>query len=284
MTLSRDYLDAVEAALGPGEAGIATGGRAWPRAPMGTVDRAPCVGRARPVGAGRVSGRRSASALSPRGDERGRRPGVESEAWVEPGAEMFPGERLIVCRNGDLAAERARKREELLVATERELSRVEAQVRRKHSPLRGAAEIGMAVGAVLDGRKMGKHFAVEIRDSHLSWRRRIDEIEAEARLDGIYVIRTSMPAEHLDAAETVQPTKIYRGSNAPSGRSRPSTSKSGRSATGPLPGSAPTPSCVCSPIMSNAKPWRRSCSMTPISMLPVPSGARRSPRPNRAKQ
>ena len=118
--------------------------------------------------------------------------------------ELFPGERLIVCRNRELAAERARKREELLAATERDLSRIQAQVQRKRSPLRGAAEIGMAVGAVLDARKMAKHFAVEIRDSHLSWQRRVDQIEEEARLDGIYVIRTSVPAEHLDAAETVQ--------------------------------------------------------------------------------
>src|SRR5208282_5289800 len=121
--------------------------------------------------------------------------------------EMFPGERLIVCRNRELAAERARKREELLAATERDLSRIQAQVQRKRSSLRGAAEIGMAVGAVLDARKMAKHFAVEIRDSHLSWRRRVDRIEEEARLDGIYVIRTSVPAEHLDAAETVQAYK-----------------------------------------------------------------------------
>ena len=121
--------------------------------------------------------------------------------------EMFPGERLIVCRNPDLAAERARKREALLAATERELSRIQAQVQRKHSAIRSAAEIGMAVGAVLDARKMAKHFAVEIRDGHLSWRRRADKIEAEARLDGIYVLRTSIPAEHLDATETVQAYK-----------------------------------------------------------------------------
>jgi Transposase DDE domain len=126
---------------------------------------------------------------------------------AEISAPEFPGERLIVCRNPDLAAERARKREELLAATERDLSRIKAQVQRKYPRLRKAAEIGMAVGAVLDARKMAKHFAVEIRDGHLSWRRRTDEIEAEARLDGIYVIRTSMPAAHLDAAEAVQAYK-----------------------------------------------------------------------------
>jgi transposase len=121
--------------------------------------------------------------------------------------DLFPGERLIVCRNHDLAAERTRKREDLLVATERELARIEAQVRRRNATLRGAAEIGLAVGAVLNKRKMAKHFVVTIGDGHLSWQRRLDQIETEARLDGIYVIRTSMPAEHMDATETVQAYK-----------------------------------------------------------------------------
>jgi transposase len=121
--------------------------------------------------------------------------------------DMFPGERLIVCRNRELAAERARKREELLAATERELARIDARVRRKGSHLHGAAEIGMAVGAVLNSKKMAKHFDVEIRDGSLTWQRRIEQIEQEARLDGIYVIRTSMPTEHLDATEAVQAYK-----------------------------------------------------------------------------
>jgi Transposase DDE domain len=119
----------------------------------------------------------------------------------------YPGERLIVCRNRDLALERTRKREALLAATERELARIQVQVRRKRAGLRGTAEIGIAVGAVLDSKKMAKHFAVEIRDGHLAWRRRSDRIAEEARLDGIYVIRTSVPAEHLDTAETVQAYK-----------------------------------------------------------------------------
>jgi transposase len=118
--------------------------------------------------------------------------------------EMFPGERLIICRNRELAAERTRKREELLAATERELVRIQAQVHRRHAPLRGAAAIGMAVGAVVNSRKVGKHFAVEIGEDRLAFRRRTGQIEQEARLDGIYVIRTSVPAEHLDANEAVQ--------------------------------------------------------------------------------
>jgi hypothetical protein len=121
--------------------------------------------------------------------------------------ELFPGERLIVCRNRALAAERARKREDLLAATERALARIDARVRRQRSGLHSAAEIGLAVGAVLDSRKMAKHFDVEIRDGVLTWRRRIEQIAQEARLDGIYVIRTSVPAEHLDAVETVQAYK-----------------------------------------------------------------------------
>lgn len=120
---------------------------------------------------------------------------------------MFPGERLIVCRNPDLAAERARKREDLLTATERELRRIQEQIGRMNSRLKSAAQIGLAVGAVIDKRKMGKHFALDIRDRHLSFKRRIDQIEAEARLDGIYVIRTSLPAEALDAAKAVQAYK-----------------------------------------------------------------------------
>ena len=96
---------------------------------------------------------------------------------------------------------------ELLAATERELARIQAQVRRRHSPLRSAAEIGLAVGGVVNSRKMAKHLAIEIRDGHFAFQRRIEQIEAEARLDGVYVIRTSVPVEHLDANEAVQAYK-----------------------------------------------------------------------------
>ena len=74
----------------------------------------------------------------------------------------YPGERLIVCRNPELARERARKRDELLAATERDLSRIVAHVRRRYVPLRGKAEIGLAVGAVIDRHKMGKHYELTI--------------------------------------------------------------------------------------------------------------------------
>jgi hypothetical protein len=119
----------------------------------------------------------------------------------------YPGERLIVCRNPDLARERARKREDLLAATERDLSRIAAQVRRRHAPLRGKAEIGLAVGAVIDGHKMGKHFTLEISDHNFTYRRKPDSIAREARLDGLYVIRTSLPAETMSADDTVRAYK-----------------------------------------------------------------------------
>lgn len=121
--------------------------------------------------------------------------------------DLFPGERLIICRNRDLAGERARKREELLAATERELGRIQEQTRRRNRRLKSAAEIGLAVGAVIDKKKMAKHFDVDIRDGYLSFKRRAERIAEEARLDGVYVIRTSIPAEHLAATETVQAYK-----------------------------------------------------------------------------
>jgi hypothetical protein len=119
----------------------------------------------------------------------------------------FPGERLIVCRNRDLARERARKREALLLATERELARIQAQVHRKGSQLRAAGEIGLAVGEVVNTKKMAKHFALDISDGRFTFARKVDQIAAEAKLDGIYVIRTSVPAAELSTANAVQAYK-----------------------------------------------------------------------------
>jgi transposase len=121
--------------------------------------------------------------------------------------EQFPGERLIVCRNPLLADERARKREALLAATEADLVRIEARLCRKTATGKTAAEIGLAVGAVLHRRKMAKHFIIEISDGALSWRRDTDGISAQARLDGLYVIRTSLSAEAMSAAQAVQSYK-----------------------------------------------------------------------------
>ncbi len=122
---------------------------------------------------------------------------------AEISAPDYPGERLIVCRNPLLAAERRRKREALLAATERDLSRVKLAVERKRVPLRGKAEIGLDVGAVLDKHKMGKHYELSIGDASFTYRRKESAIADEARLDGIYVIRTSVPAAALTAEQAV---------------------------------------------------------------------------------
>lgn len=119
----------------------------------------------------------------------------------------YPGERLIVCRNPALADERARKRAELLDATEHELRRIQARVRRVRQPLRGADKIGLAVGAVLGRRKVAKHFRLAITDTDLSFERDLPAIAAEAALDGFYVLRTNVPADALSAADTVRAYK-----------------------------------------------------------------------------
>ncbi|MGH3281800.1 MAG: IS1634 family transposase [Trebonia sp.] len=113
----------------------------------------------------------------------------------------FPGERLIACRNPALAAERARKREDLLAATEKLLAPLIARV--AAGRLTGAAAIGRKLGEVLGKYKMAKHFDVTVTDDSLTVERSQDRIAEEARLDGIYVIRTPVPADDLDAAGAV---------------------------------------------------------------------------------
>jgi transposase len=119
----------------------------------------------------------------------------------------FPGERLVVCRNPDLAAERARKRQDLLAATERDLARIRARVMRKSDPLRGATEIALAAGAVINTHKMAKHFELTITDTGFDFVRKTAQIDEEAATDGIYVVRTSLPAETLDDTQTVRSYK-----------------------------------------------------------------------------
>ena len=115
----------------------------------------------------------------------------------------YPGERLIVCRNPLLAEERARKREELLQATERELAKIQAATLRKRRPLRGKDEIALRVGKNIGRYKVQKHFRLEITDDSLRYERKVEKIEAEALLDGIYVIRTSVSEQLLASEGTV---------------------------------------------------------------------------------
>ena len=122
---------------------------------------------------------------------------------LELTSQNFPGERLVVCRNPLLAEERARKRLELLAATETDLAKITAATQRARSPLRGQDTIALRVGRVVGRFHMAKHFELSITETSLAYQRKTQAIEAEAALDGLYVIRTSLPAAQLDANATV---------------------------------------------------------------------------------
>jgi transposase len=115
----------------------------------------------------------------------------------------FPGERLVACRNPLLAKQRTRKRDELLAATERDLADIAKRTVHAGGNLSGKAEIGMKVGAVLNRHKMKKHFELTVTETGVTWRRREEKIAEEAALDGLYVIRTNVDAERLDADDVV---------------------------------------------------------------------------------
>jgi len=119
----------------------------------------------------------------------------------------YPGERLVVCYNPLLADERARKREDLLQASEEMLERIAGEVeRRRRTPLT-AEKIGLKVGKILNHYKVGKHFFLTIQDGRFAWCRNEESIRAEAGLDGIYVIRTSQPTDELPAEDAVRDYK-----------------------------------------------------------------------------
>jgi transposase len=120
--------------------------------------------------------------------------------------EDYPLERLVVCRNPLIAADRARKREQLLAATERGLQEIQERVERR--TLQGADQIGLAVGPALKRYRVKKHFHVTITDTSLSYARKSEQIAAEAALDGFYVLRTSVAAQALASAEVV---RAYKG-------------------------------------------------------------------------
>jgi transposase len=123
----------------------------------------------------------------------------------------YPGERLVVCKNPLLAAERARKREDLLQATERELDKIVTATQRPKRRLQGQAQIGLRVGRVLQRFKVAKHFLVTITDDGFTYRRDVNRIAREAALDGVYVIRTSVAEPDLATEETVRAYKALSG-------------------------------------------------------------------------
>ena len=124
---------------------------------------------------------------------------------AEISSEDYPDERLVVCRNPLVAAERTRKREHLLQATERDLAAITGRV--QGGTLTGAAPIGLAVGPALKRYRVKKHFQVEITDDSFSYERKHEQIASEAALDGFYVLRTSVPAQTLPTVEVVRSYK-----------------------------------------------------------------------------
>jgi ribosomal protein L18 len=122
---------------------------------------------------------------------------------IEMTSERFPGERLVMCRNPLLAEDRARKRAELLTATEVDLAKIAAATQRSRNPLRGEQRIARRVGRIIDHFHVAKHFELTITDTALTWRRKDKAITAETALDGLYVIRTSLSAAQLDGPAAV---------------------------------------------------------------------------------
>jgi transposase len=132
---------------------------------------------------------------------------LEAQRLAEITSPEFPGERLVACYNPQLAEQRRQKRQDLLAATQAELEALAARVAKLADRPETAAEIGMRAGKIINHYKMAKHFTLTIRDGHLGWSRKQNAINQEELLDGIYVIRTSEPAERLTAADSVRSYK-----------------------------------------------------------------------------
>jgi hypothetical protein len=133
----------------------------------------------------------------------------------------YPAERLMCCRNPDLAVQRTRKRDDLLAATEKEFAKITAATSRARRPLRGKDKIALRVGKVINHYKMAKHFTIEITEETFTFSRKTDQINAEAALDGIYVLRTSLPERALAGDDVVLRYKgledverFFRGMNS----------------------------------------------------------------------
>ena len=127
----------------------------------------------------------------------------DEQNLIEIDSPDFPGERLVCCHNPALADERARKRDELLAATDKELEKIAAATRRDKRPLRGKDTIALRVGKVINHYNMAKHFTIEITGEAFTFTRNHEAIAAEAALDGIYVLRTSLPADTLAEGDVV---------------------------------------------------------------------------------
>jgi transposase len=158
-------------------------------------------------GLGWISALRSGSIRRLLADGQLIRNDLETQRLAEISSPEFPGERLVACYNPQLAEQRRQKRQELLAATQAELEALAVSVARASDRTETAAEIGVRAGKIINHYKVAKHFTLTIRDGHLGWARKDDAITNEEMLDGIYVIRTSEPAERLMAADGVRSYK-----------------------------------------------------------------------------
>lgn len=131
----------------------------------------------------------------------------DQRGLIEITSERYPDERLVVCRNPALAQERARKREALLQATQKDLDAIVAATTRARRPLQGKDAIGLRVGGVINAHKMAKHFELTITETRFAYARKTEQIQAEAALDGFYVIRTNVPQAQLSDAQAVSSYK-----------------------------------------------------------------------------
>ena len=194
----------------------------------------------------------------------------------------YPGERLIVCRNKALAAERARKRGELLKATEADLVRIKARVESGRTPSRGADKIGLKAGALLGKRRMAKHFELTITDTSFSFARNEASIQKEAALDGFYVLRTSVPAGALDTAAAVSAYKSLAHVER-AFRSVKTVDLEVRPIHHRLAGRVRAHVFLCMlayyVVGTCAKPWRRCSSRITIRTMPARGAPRPSPPP-----
>ena len=189
----------------------------------------------------------------------------------------FPGERLVACMNPFLEAERARKRESLLAATEADLGKIAAACARARRPLRGQDKIAVRVDRVLNRRKVAKHFTVEIGEDHVRYARNQDSIAAEAALTASTCCAPASPPATWTARRSSPPTRPWPRSSGPSAPSTP-TWTSGRSGTAPRSGSGRTCSCGCCRTTSagTCRPGSRPpCS--PTTTRPAAQAARTSP-------
>jgi transposase len=158
-------------------------------------------------GLGWISALRSGSIRRLLADGQLIRNDLETQRLAEISSPEFPGERLVACYNPQLAEQRRQKRQELLAATQAELEALAVSVARASDRTETAAEIGVRAGKIINHYKVAKHFTLTIRDGQLGWARKDDAITNEEMLDGIYVIRTSEPAERLMAADGVRSYK-----------------------------------------------------------------------------